>query len=357
MLKRKTTFVIGAGASCELGLPSGDQLKNDICEVLTTSPQHAYGVADQVLLGNLRRKYPQLDLGVERELEDIVAAASRIRRGLPLSQSIDNYLHTHQADELVKWVGMAAITRVILRAERRSHLFAAHKFLTKGGMLNKETSNLHNEDLYKTWYFALARLLFSQVPKEDPGSALRNVRFVIFNYDRCLEEFLWLALQAYFDLPREAAAEVLSEVELIHPYGSLGPLPWQRPIEEDCVSLGGSDDICCFTIGQRLKTFTESVNSQTGTRVADAIAESDLLLVLGFGYLAQNIELLVPQPLGLKGANSVIGTTFGIHPQGEKVVTRLLGRLATKHVEPTHLMIERGTCADLFRNFDLHLRF
>lgn len=34
MFKSKTVFIVGAGASCEAGLPSGDTLKERIAELL-----------------------------------------------------------------------------------------------------------------------------------------------------------------------------------------------------------------------------------------------------------------------------------------------------------------------------------
>ncbi|MEA2896590.1 MAG: hypothetical protein QOJ84_2205 [Bradyrhizobium sp.] len=37
-----------------------------------------------------------------------------------------------------------------------------------------------------------------------------NVAFVNFNYDRCLEQFLWLALQQLYLINEECAAELVS---------------------------------------------------------------------------------------------------------------------------------------------------
>jgi hypothetical protein len=358
MLNRKTTFVVGAGASCELGLPSGDQLKDDIRDVLATTTEHAFRIADKVLLEGLQQMFPRLHTDDQTTISKMAAAADRICRGLPMAQSIDNYLHTHQEDLFVRRAGMAAIARVILRAERQSCLFGAERssvYLVRDR--SDERPSLENPQLQQTWYAPLARLLFSQVPKSDPGGALGNVRFVIFNYDRCLEEFIWRATQAYFDINGDQAATILAGVEFIHPYGSLGPLPWQESAGQPSIPLGGAPGLNCFTVGESLRTFTESVHSETGAQVANAVGDAELLLLLGFGYLEQNLQLLVPEPLRSRGARSVIGTAYGIQQPSHSVVLRLLKRLATQHTEAHLLHIEPGKCSDLFRNYDMHLRF
>ncbi|GGN60236.1 hypothetical protein GCM10011349_41610 [Novosphingobium indicum] len=201
MFSRKTTFVIGAGASCELGLPSGDQLKDNIRDVLVTTNEHAFRFSDEALLNSLRYMFPRLHTDDQAEIRKMEAAAERIRRGLPMAQSIDNYLHTHQGDDAVRRLGMAAIARVILHAERKSYLFGSGRsFYMDAHYRDQELPSLEHSELQKSWYVPFAQLLFSLVAKAEPQRAFENVHFVIFNYDRCLEEFLWMALQAYFDL-------------------------------------------------------------------------------------------------------------------------------------------------------------
>lgn len=53
----------------------------------------------------------------------------------------------------------------------------------------------------------------------------RNISFIFFNYDRCIEFYLWIALQDYFNITsQEAAKLVQTKLKIIHPYGSLGPI-------------------------------------------------------------------------------------------------------------------------------------
>lgn len=358
MLRRKTTIIVGAGASCELGLPSGEQLKQDIKDVLRTTNEHVFRIADSALIDGLRQTYGSLSTDDQQRLQQIAAAAERIRRGLPLAPSIDNYLHTHQADATVVNLGKAAIARIILRAERNSILFGHRKNTYSINSRTPEPKpSLESSDLYNTWYTSLAQLLFSLTPKDAPRTALQNVNFVIFNYDRCLEHFLWMALQAYFDLNEEEAADVLSSVDFIHPYGSLGPLPWQAGPGQSALPLGGEAGVNLFTVGERLKTFTESVQSETGTQVASAVSQAEMTILLGFGFLEQNMQLLAPKPLKEQGAGLVLCTAYGIKEPSHRIISSLLKRLAQKYTEPSSLLIEPGKCVDLFQNYSLHLRY
>lgn len=291
------------------------------------------------------------------EIEKMVAAAERIQRGLPMAQSIDSYLHTHQEDRVLRRVGMAAIARVILRAERNSYLFGSGMSFYINSSTDQEFPALNNSELQNTWYVPFARQLFSLVPKNEPQRAFENVQFIIFNYDRCLEEFLWLALQAYFDMTGADAAKILSNVEFIHPYGSLGPLPWQESSGRQSIPLGGSKFPKCFQIGESLQTFTESVQSDKGAQVAHAVANAELLILLGFGYLEQNLQLLMPYKLEYGGADLILATAYGIEQPSRKVVSKLIDGLTTKGSEVDSLFVEPGKCCDLFRNYDLLLRF
>lgn len=358
MFNRRTTLVVGAGASCELGLPSGDKLKDDIRDIVSTTDQHAYCFTDEALLSGLRQIFPGLHTDAQAQIRNMAAAADRIRRGLPMAQSIDNFLHTHQSDELVRKVGMAAIARAILRAEQSCYLFESRQsFYLDTSPRERALPSLDNPDLQKSWYAPFTRLLFSLIPKGEPQRSFQNLRFVIFNYDRCLEEFLWLALQAYFDLEGVEAAAVLNEVEFIHPYGSLGPLPWQKNNGAESIPLGGANGLNCFKVGESLQTFTESVHGDTGAQVADAVADAEILLLLGFGYLEQNLQLLVPAPLEKRGAHSVLGTAYGIEKPNHEIIREILARMATASIEYNSLLVEPGKCIDLFQNYEMHLRF
>ncbi|KQT33735.1 hypothetical protein ASG29_06940 [Sphingomonas sp. Leaf412] len=351
MFRQKTTIVVGAGASCELGLPSGDGLKEQIVSLLRPTNDNAYGFADPALQQAMKALVSPDVTSFQSTLRPFKAAAQRILRGLPLALSIDNFLHSHQDDPHVVDLGKLCIAICILRAERSSHLFKRRNIyvLVEDHNEPREAST-HGEELAKTWYPAFARLLMSGVQRNNIKEAFENVRFVIFNYDRCLEHFLWMALQDYFDVDGEVAAEVLEGVQFTHPYGSLGVLPWRGRSDAN-LPLGGTDSVDHWKVGKRLQTFTESVRSKVAQNVVEAVHSADTLLVLGFGYLDQNLQLLRPQMNG--NAQRAISTAYGVSEPDQRIVRQALLTLGNQTPDLTYL--EQGSCRELFEHFRLML--
>lgn len=351
MFEHRTTFVIGAGASCELGLPSGDALMAQITTLLKPSLKNAYGFAEDGFTRQVQRKIP---FPAGDELNKVKGAQHTILKALPWSQSIDNLLHVHQANDPVRALGKAAIAYLILQAEAASYFFPVIRqqsdgFPGDGGRFGSVNPDIDREELRNSWYRPFAKILFTQVVWEELPSALQKISFVIFNYDRCFEQFIYLAIQDHYSVSPEMAAEVLKSTEFLHPYGTLGPLPWQTsdrvflPLGANVMSLD------CFEVGERLKTFTESVETQISTRVQSAVAGAESLVFLGFGFLKQNIELL--QPLR-PSASRIYATTFGLSLPNSKEASNILTGFMDSSIKPS---LEMGKCSDLFENYRMSL--
>lgn len=349
MFRQKTTIIVGAGASCELGLPSGDALKTQILQFLKAG-ENAYGFADEAMVALLKQRCGADVWNHGDKLSPIKSAAARIRKGLPLALSIDNFLHSHQGDKEVEHLGKLAIAINIARAESHSCLFARQPAMRRARSPDqKPILSIDNETILKSWYPVFAQLVLSGVHRDNISEAFANLRFVIFNYDRCLEQYLCLALQAYFDINLHQAAEVLSSVQFIHPYGDLGPLPWQGRIGS--VEFGAANLPAISEMPDRIRTFTESVESQTGDQVREAVNWAKTLLILGFGYLDQNVKLLSRSTKSI--GNRVFSTAYGVSEQDQIIMGDVMQALAS--AERTNVRIEPGSCRDLFDHFRLHL--
>lgn len=349
MFRQKTTIIVGAGASCELGLPSGDALKGQILRLLQPASDSTYGFADRTMaeLMKLRIKPNTEDYSIKLKLED--EAAKRIRRGLPLALSIDNFLHSHQGDKEVEQLGKLAIAICILRAESQSHLFSR---ISPREPDLKPMLTVNGNELAKSWYPAFAQLLMSGVQRNNIASAFDNLRFIIFNYDRCLEQYIWMALQRYFNINEVEASKVLKNVSFIHPYGSLGPLPWLSNDRTIAFGNAALTDLTDLTdVATRIRTFTESVQSDVGRKVKDAVQWAETLIILGFGYLDQNIQLL--SPTSRNQSNRVFSTAYGVSEFDQNVMRDTMVALSGAY--PNEAMIEVGSCRNLFDNFRLHL--
>src|SRR5262245_48204813 len=104
MLARNTVLVLGAGSSVEFNLPAGLQLAATIAAKVGwhRSDEGDLTSGDRRLLEFLRRYKPELE-GI------YFKAGQMISRGLPLSQSIDDFLYIHEKVPEAVFVGKAAI--------------------------------------------------------------------------------------------------------------------------------------------------------------------------------------------------------------------------------------------------------
>src|SRR5262245_33063343 len=118
MFRRRTLFVVGAGASCEARLPIGTQLANTIAKKLTPKEDTVSGGVTNFDDRELYRPLLRHSAGIN----DFVKAAYLINRGVRLSSSIDDFLNIHRKNAQVLKLGKAAIVRSILEAERSSIL-------------------------------------------------------------------------------------------------------------------------------------------------------------------------------------------------------------------------------------------
>lgn len=350
MFRQRTTIIVGAGASCELGLPSGDALKGKILNLLKPTRENGYGFSDTTMIELLEQRGDPRVWDKQAGLARVREAAERIRKGLPLALSIDNFLHSHQGDEEVEQLGKLTIAISILRAEAQSHLFRRASSLVSLENSNaKPDMHINGKEISESWYPAFAQLLMSGVQRDNVSMAFENLRFIIFNYDRCLEQYIWMALQQYFDIDEKEASEVLSNVSFLHPYGSLGPLPWRS--NNGAVPLGYANVSDLMNVASRIRTFTESVRSDLGNKVKESVEWADTLVILGFGYLDQNIQLL--SPLSDTRSNRVFSTAYGVSGYDQIVMRDAM--MALGGVQADSVMIDSGSCRNLFDNYRLHL--
>lgn len=355
MINKETTFIIGAGSSCELELPSGAQLKENISAILKTSDSNFYRFSDRRIQDTFRDRYDLRNHESAEKMLSYSVAAQRIVDGLPMAISIDNFLHTHRNDEAIVEVGKLAIAISILGSERKSLLFYPDDRdpLSCSDRIRPVNSAPLRE---KSWLPDLAELLFSQVLVDNVESAFENVTFVCFNYDRCLEQFLWLSLRAHFGLREDAAADIVNRIRIIHPYGTVGKLPWQPGGE---VPLGSDHSTNLLSISQQIKTFTESAESHISDAAAAAIQHASTIVIMGFGYLDQNLQLL--RSRNPSKVSKIFTSAYGVAPPDRAMMYRALSHLTGVPVgawddrsrSGTPVYIEPSTCRDLMQHHRL----
>lgn len=93
---KKTVLILGAGASCEVGLPVGEQLMDSIAKLLDIRYDGYDLVAGDPLIAQALRACARLQEPPSRDLNELIRAAHNIKNAMAQSQSIDNYLDAHR---------------------------------------------------------------------------------------------------------------------------------------------------------------------------------------------------------------------------------------------------------------------
>lgn len=287
MLERDTTFVIGAGASFDLGLPLGDTLRDRIIEVLVDDPNRSIGFTDESIAKILRDRAVQ-EVGLSSWPTRIVAyrhAAGIIRGGLPFARSIDTFIDGLRHVDHIEFLSKLAIATVILRGEAGAPLSQRQVFAANAEAIRAERLRR----LLASWHTELTQILYDGHSVETLDQVFEHAAFVVFNYDRCLEEFLTISLMRRFNLERRHAEKLVEKCAIVHPYGLVGA---SNPDADGYIPFGQVDDRQLVAATLRIRTFTETMESEVSERIKDLVAQADVLVFMGFGWLPQNMELL-----------------------------------------------------------------
>lgn len=271
MITRKTTLILGAGASFPYGFPLGETLKNNI--------------VNQILYPQSVQRFdlPKLLINLGHKKEKIQDFALKLKKSNYMS--VDAFLE--EWEEYVP-VGKIAIAANLIDKEMEDHLI--------------------NENDKGRWYHYLLNLLGG---REDFLSNQLSV--VTFNYDRSFEYFLYYTLKARFNLPEIKIIEYTKSIPVIHVHGQLGlPLfedsegrDYQNTLNEDVLSR----------YANQINIIHENLHNtgafQNARRI---IKDSDLLVFIGFGFHRKNIERLMLKE-NFKGEK--IFCTFYAKAEGE----------------------------------------
>lgn len=335
MFRSKTVFVVGAGASCEAGLPSGNDLKQQIARILDIRFDR---FSNRLQSGDYRIVHA-LNRHTGGQLANInpyLPKAHRIAEAMPAAISIDNYLDAHRGDAELELCGKLAIVKSILDAEAASGL----------RRLEPHDDGFDAKHIDETWYLKFLRLLTEGVRKENVAAIFDNVAIVVFNYDRCIERYLLQAIKGYYDLSNDEAVKVVSGLRIYHPYGQVGQLPWQGG---HGVAFGAADTAELLEISHGIKTFTEGQDDEAVmTPILEMMSEAETVVFLGFAYHQQNLDLITP-PRSF--ASRVFGTALGISNSDQRAVTASLRQMLQPVEGEIEVNLHPSRCAGLFDEF------
>ena len=349
---RKLVLVIGAGASKEVGLPIGSELKSKIAKYLDIRYQHGYEmISGDHLINSAFKKYASIDNPDQPNINFYLEAGWRVRDAMPLAISIDNFIDSHRDERKIAICGKLAIARAILEAESKS-------------LLKIDNRNIYNKinfsSIEETWFINFFRILTENCQVSELSERLSKVAIITFNYDRCIEQFFFYAIQHYYQLSADETSSVLNSLEIHHPYGAVGKLPWQN--KTDGFEFGAEPHFTqLMSLAGELRTFTEGVDPSKGDieAIRSTLASAQNIAFLGFAFHRLNLKLLFADIFdGQKQRDcSVYGTALGISDTDLQQIQSELSHIGAIHHSRIFLRNDL-TSAKLFQEFgrSLHLQ-
>jgi hypothetical protein len=295
-MQKSLVLVVGAGASKEVNLPVGNELRTRIASALDIRYENGYtrnsgdGIIDESFRILAREADPH-----KVDINQFLHSSWRIRDAMPQAISIDNFIDSHRSDTHITVCGKLAIARCILTSESQSLLYANPRQSTP-------RSQFPFASVEQTWFNAFFQLLTENCQGQDIAERLSKVAIICFNYDRCIEHYLYNALQNYYGMAATQAATVMTSLSIYHPYGTVGQLPWQN-INEGIEYGANPSAQALLKIANGIRTFTEGIGPDSSIlEIRQTLSSAERVAFLGFAFHPLNMQLLFP---GLKNGEQV----------------------------------------------------
>jgi len=343
MVDNKTLIVVGAGASKEVDLPTGEELKNIIADYLNFKQDDFFNERS----GGDKIIYEALNMCTHKQtgntMSDFVATGKRMHNAMPQVLSIDNYIDQHKGNSRVELCGKLAIVRSILEAEKQSLLYFD---------INKK-EKFKAEGIQSTWFNSFWKLLTEHSSKEDLSERFESVSLIVFNYDRCIEHFLYHSLLNCYFMDESEAADLVSRINIYHPYGSVGTLPWQN--KKPRIGFGATPTATqLLNLTTKIKTFTEGTDAESSEIISikNLYREAKTAVFLGFAFHKLNLELIKPNLIGSTEYQEMncYATAKGMSESNCELVKKDIKGLY-RLSEFSRINVRDMACADLFNEY------
>lgn len=251
MITSPTVFILGAGASCSYGYPSGKDLKEKCVQIVNgksrtrpDDPQRLSLLSERAIIS--------LE---ECSQENLLSFSTALENSMQLS--IDAFLHANRKIPSFKVIGKAAIAQVLLYERQPPQ---------------------HDDD----WLRYLLGLMADGATTAD--EFLQNkVSFVTFNYDSYLEYRIQIALQHSYGITEKEAETYLKQIPIYHVYGKIDAYK----------AMHNPNNLEWVEASQKIKTIFEAekdIPSLDGAK--NLLSEARKICLLGFGFHKENIDIL-----------------------------------------------------------------
>ncbi|MBP9855476.1 MAG: hypothetical protein KBD53_11470 [Candidatus Omnitrophica bacterium] len=272
---KKRVFIIGAGASVGFNFPPGIDLLEKIYKKWENPNKELIDLFTHIW------SY----LGVEHEGPTPEKSIQRYAQKLYFSGaiSIDDFL-SKSKEQLLREFGRATILTEILDNENKT-------------LVKNENELFKFKD---NWLRELFGRFFRFPELDDLKRFLKHntFEFIIFNYDRCIEFFLFAAIQNYYSITKEDAHKIINEIKFEHVYGKPGKMSWEEGYDvKNDVAFGQelrTDEKLKYY--KKLQTITPNIKvigeDNIPRSYIEIINSADIVYILGYGFHSENNRLL-----------------------------------------------------------------
>jgi len=299
-------MILGAGASWDYGFPTGKELVKEICRPLCASyPRYPDPRSSTITADDLKQ------CGIDTK-HYVNFQGELLKSRLSVDAFIEN---RPKYDE----IGRKAIAIVLLRCEDEKRLFWGTEDYLYFEQLRKSNGG-------GIWYDLILDHIAKPFSFDDFGK--NALSFVTFNYDRSLEHFLFSSLRSSSDRNDNECKQKVSEIPIIHVYGSLGPLLWQedsgipydRRKNREYVSKSAQHI-------HLIRAGGEETISAEFQQAHDLLEDAERIFLLGFGFDYTNIRRLKLKELA-KG-KEVWATCLGLSQSVKHIIEHRQRRVKT----------------------------
>jgi hypothetical protein len=299
MFNRQIVLIVGAGASFDkYGLPLGGQLASGIANdtdfvlgpfIANRPIQGDADLFDSVIYSNFGNNKAALDRYTN--------AGRKLSAAIRSTISVDDALYQLSDYPEAVQLGKICIMRSILKAERNSTL------KTEGASGELPTHAGRDGWIEHIFSMAITGFKLSEITH-----AFKRITFVNFNYDRCLEHYLFWSLQR-LGISSDDASKTIQNLNIIRPYGTLGSA---IPGTPSFLKFGAPPPSKPLDLISRIRTFTESDALHDKEKLSSALVDASLIAFLGFGFHPQNLKLLTLPPDRQLRRAKVLATVVGV---------------------------------------------
>jgi hypothetical protein len=344
MNDKKTVFVLGAGASCPYGYPSGARLRELIC----FDGGFRSDYSDYLRRNNIKEEKP----GEVNRFRKIFKDAN--------IKSIDVFMANNPK---LAPIGKYIIAYEVFRAERNSCFGEEAKRIQEEEERGMDSDSRYRRDLIRgtpqfqggDWYsYLYNRLIKGLVGKNAlPDFSNGNFAFITFNYDRSLEQFFYEGLSNLFtEVSEDRIVQCLKQLKILHVYGQIAPLKWQD-CNEGVDYKPQISEALLEKAAANIKTIYEQKESPDINEAIKLLSQTEQVFFLGFGYAPENMEVLgLPEVISQNC--SVYGTVFELR---DNEADRIRKRIKTgvkgdaSWQGPLRLQVHNVDCLTLLRDY------